>query len=39
MTLLGLYNVNFVFNFASTNVHYTAHVVFAMFVVILVSRV
>ncbi|HET9093511.1 MAG TPA: amino acid permease, partial [Solirubrobacteraceae bacterium] len=27
--LLGLYNVNFIFNFASTNVHYAAHVVFA----------
>src|ERR1019366_988421 len=33
--LLGLYNVNFIFNFASTNVHYDAHVVFALFAVIL----
>jgi amino acid transporter len=33
--LLGLYNVNFVFNFASTNVHYDAHVVFALFALIL----
>ncbi|HVC84805.1 MAG TPA: amino acid permease [Solirubrobacteraceae bacterium] len=36
VTLLGLYNVNFIFNFASTNVHYSAHVVFAMFAIILV---
>ncbi|HEX4012104.1 MAG TPA: amino acid permease [Solirubrobacteraceae bacterium] len=34
--LLGLYNVNFVFNFASTNVHYDAHVVFAVFALILI---
>jgi amino acid transporter len=33
--LLGLYNVNFIFNFASTNVHYDAHVVFALFALIL----
>ncbi|MGI8864315.1 MAG: amino acid permease [Solirubrobacteraceae bacterium] len=33
--LLGLYNVNFIFNFASTNVHYGAHVVFALFALIL----
>ncbi|HEY2005418.1 MAG TPA: amino acid permease [Solirubrobacteraceae bacterium] len=33
--LLGLYNVNFVFNFASTNAHYLAHVVFALFALIL----
>ena len=33
--LLGLYNVNFIFNFASTNVHYIAHVVFALFALIL----
>jgi amino acid transporter len=33
--LLGLYNVDFIFNFASTNVHYDAHVVFALFAVIL----
>jgi len=36
VTLLGLYKVNFVFNFASANVHYSAHVVFAMFALILV---
>jgi amino acid transporter len=35
-TLLGLYNVNFIFNFASTNTTYIAHVVFALFLVILV---
>ena len=34
--LLGLYNVNFVFNFASTNVHYGAHVVFVLFALILI---
>jgi amino acid transporter len=38
--LLGLYDVNFIFNFskaaAGTNVHYTAHVIFAMFLAILV---
>jgi amino acid transporter len=34
--LLGLYDVHFIFNFASTNVHYDAHVVFAVFAVILV---
>jgi amino acid transporter len=34
--LLGLYNVNFIFNFTSTNVHYDAHVVFALFALILV---
>jgi amino acid transporter len=33
--LLGLYNVNFIFNFASSNVHYGAHVVFALFALIL----
>ena len=38
VTLLGLYHVNFVFNFASTNVHYAAHVVFALFVVIIVIQ-
>jgi amino acid transporter len=36
VTLLGLYNVNFIFNFASANVHYQAHVFFAMFAVILI---
>src|SRR6202161_4481250 len=33
--LLGLYNVDFIFNFASTNVHYDAHVFFALFALIL----
>src|SRR5947209_15025279 len=33
--LLGLYTVDFIFNFASTNVHYAAHVVFALFAMIL----
>jgi amino acid transporter len=33
--LLGLYNVDFVFNFASSNLHYDAHVVFALFALIL----
>ncbi|MGA9860111.1 MAG: amino acid permease [Solirubrobacteraceae bacterium] len=33
--LLGLYNLDFIFNFASTNVHYNAHVVFALFALIL----
>ena len=33
--LLGLFNVDFIFNFASTNVHYDAHVVFALFALIL----
>jgi amino acid transporter len=36
VTLLGLMNVDFVFNFASTNVHYIAHVEFAMFAIILI---
>ena len=35
-SLLGLYNVNFIFNFASTNAHYNAHVAFALFVIILI---
>jgi amino acid transporter len=34
--LLGLYNLHFIFNFASTNVHYDAHVVFALFVLFLI---
>jgi amino acid transporter len=34
--LLGLYNVNFIFNFTSSNVHYGAHVVFALFAIILI---
>jgi amino acid transporter len=33
--LLGLYNVDFIFNFASTNVTYNAHVFFAIFAIIL----
>ncbi len=32
---LSLYNLHFIFNFGSTNVHYNAHVVFALFLVIL----
>ena len=35
-SLLGLYGVNFIFNFASTNVHYTAHVIFALFALIVI---
>jgi amino acid transporter len=34
-TLLVLYNVNFIFNFASTNTTYIAHTVFWLFLVIL----
>ena len=34
--LLSLYNLHFIFNFASTNVHYDAHVVFALFVLFLI---
>ena len=34
--LLGLYNVDFVFNFASTNVKYTAHVIFVLMALIMV---
>jgi len=33
--LLSLYDVHFVFNFASTNIHYGAHVVFVLFALIL----
>ncbi len=33
--LLGLFNVDFIFNFTSSNVHYAAHVVFALFLIIL----
>ena len=33
--LLGLFNVNFIFNFTSTNVKYEAHVVMALFVLLL----
>jgi amino acid transporter len=40
MNLLGLYNLHFIFNFAKaaagTNVHYSAHVNFALFAFILV---
>jgi amino acid transporter len=35
-SLLGLYNVHFIFNFASTNVKYIAHVLFVLFLAILV---
>ena len=34
--LLGLYEVNFIFNFTSTNVKYDAHVIFALMVVIMI---
>ncbi len=34
--LLGLYEVNFIFNFASTNVTYIAHQIFALMVVIMI---
>ena len=34
--LLSLYNLNFIFNFASANLHYDAHVVFALFLIILI---
>jgi amino acid transporter len=34
--LLSLYNLDFIFNFASSNVHYDAHVVFALFLIILI---
>ena len=34
--LLGLYEVNFIFNFASTNVKYDAHVIFALMVAIMI---
>ena len=33
--VLSLYDVHFIFNFASTNVHYDAHVVFVLFALIL----
>ena len=36
--LLGLFSVNFIFNFTSTNVKYNAHVVIALFVLILHPR-
>ena len=35
-TLLGLYNVDFIFNFTSTNVKYNAHVIFALMAIIMV---
>jgi amino acid transporter len=39
--LLGLFNVNFIFNFskaaANTDVHYTAHVQYAVFAIILIA--
>jgi amino acid transporter len=34
--LLALYEVNFIFNFTSTNLHYNAHVIFALMVAIMV---
>ena len=34
--VLSLYNVHFVFNFASTNVHYGVHVTFVLFALILI---
>jgi amino acid transporter len=34
--LLGLYNVDFIFNFASTNVKYNAHVIFVLMAVIMI---
>src|SRR5438309_9053953 len=34
--LLGLYNVDFIFNFASANVKYSAHVIFALMVAIMI---
>ena len=34
--LLGLYNVNFIFNFTSTNVKYNAHVIFALMAIIMI---
>jgi amino acid transporter len=33
--LLAIFNVDFIFNFTSANVHYNAHVVFALFALIL----
>ncbi len=33
--LLGLYNLHFIVNFASTNAHYNAHVAFVLFLLIL----
>jgi amino acid transporter len=35
--LLSLFSVNFIFNFTSTNVKYNAHVVMALFVIILIA--
>jgi amino acid transporter len=34
--LLSLFSVNFIFNFTSTNIKYNAHVVMALFVIILI---
>src|SRR6202011_5521161 len=34
--LLGLYEVNFIFDFTSTNVKYSAHVVFALMAAIMI---
>jgi amino acid transporter len=42
MNLLGLFNVNFIFDFAKaaagTDIHYTAHVNFALFVAVLATH-
>ncbi len=35
-SLFGLMNIDFIFNFTSTNVHYAAHVTFALFLIILI---
>ncbi|MDQ6692599.1 MAG: amino acid permease [Candidatus Dormibacteraeota bacterium] len=34
--LLGLYNIDFIFNFTSTNVKYNAHVIFALMAMIMI---
>jgi amino acid transporter len=36
--LLAHYEVNFIFNFTSENIHYNAHVVFALFALILIAH-
>ena len=36
--LLSMLGVNFIFNFTSSNVHYGAHVVFALFLIILIAH-
>ncbi len=35
--LLGLYNVNFIFDFTSTNVKYNAHVIFVLMALIMIT--